>query len=66
MISLFPRLTDGCKRRCEQNAVSHSVGRLSKKATFAEGEVIVYDLKTKLSSKGKKVEVLRSNIFGRL
>ena len=52
--SLFPRLTAGSGRRSEQTAIQHSVGRLAKKATFDEGEeVIVYDLKTKLSSKGK-------------
>ena len=62
--SLFPRLTDGNKQRCEKNAVSHSVGRLNKKTTFIEGEeVIIYDLKTKLSSKGKIVEVLGSNTY---
>ena len=62
--SLFPRLTDGEKQRCERNAVSHSVGRLRKKTTFIEGEnVIIYDLKTKLSAKGKIIEVLGNNTY---
>ena len=62
--SLFPKLTGGCSRRSEQTAVSHSVGRLAKKATFAEGEeVIVYDLKSKLSSTGKITEVLGNNTY---
>ena len=42
----------------------HSVGRLTKKTMFAEGEkVIVYDLKTKLSSPGKITEVLGNNTY---
>ena len=64
MVSLFPKLTDGYSHRSEQTAVSHSVGRLTKKATFAEGEeVIVYDLKSKLSFTGKITEVLGNNTY---
>ena len=62
ILSLFPRLTDGSGRRREQTAVKHSVDRLTKKRTFTEGEkVIVYDLKTKLSSTGKISKVLGNN-----
>ena len=44
--------------------MSHSVGRLRKKAVFAEGEqVIVYDLKSKLSSTGEVLEVLGNNTY---
>ena len=44
--------------------MSHSVGRLTRKATFAEGEeVIVYDLKSKLSSTGRIIEVLGNNTY---
>ena len=64
MVSLFPRLTDGCSHCSEQTTVSHSLGSLMKKATFAEGEeVIVYDLKSKLSSTGKITEVLGNNTY---
>ena len=66
--SLFLLLTSsskhGCSRSSEQTAVSHSVGRLTRKPTFAEGEeVIVYDLKSKLSSTGRIVEVLGNNTY---
>ena len=62
--SLFPRLTDSSSCRGEQTALTHSVDRLTKKATFAEGEeVIVYNLKSKISSKGKIVEVLGNNTY---
>ena len=62
--SLFPRLIPNSSQRSEQSAVSHSVGRLRKKSTFAEGEeVIVYDLKSKLSSTGKILEVLGNNTY---
>ena len=44
--------------------MQHSVSRLAKKSTFAEGEeVIVYDIKSKLSSKGKITEVLGNNTY---
>ena len=64
VVSLFSKLTDVATRCCEQTAMNHSVVRLAKKATFAEGEeVIVYDFKTKLSSMGKIVEVLGNNTY---
>ena len=45
-------------------AVRHSVDRVKRKTTYAEEEeVIVYDLKTKLSSRGKIVEVLGNNNY---
>ena len=60
----MPKLTGGSGRRSEQTAVQHSVGRLAKKSTFTEDEeVIVYDLKSKLSSKGKITEVLGNNTY---
>ena len=64
-VSLFPRLTPSrSSQRSEQTAVSHSVGRLRRKAVFAEGEqVIVYDLKSKLSSTGRVLEVLGNNTY---
>ena len=44
--------------------MSHSVNRLARKTTFAEeDEVIVYDLKSKLSSTGRIVEVLGNNTY---
>ena len=64
VVSLFPRLTDSPGRRREEAAVSHSVGKLTKKRIFAVGEkVIVYDLKTKLSSAGKITKVLGNNTY---
>ena len=64
VISLFPKLTDSEKQRCEKNAVSNSIGRLRKRTTFIEGEdVLVYDLKTKLSARGRIVEVLGNNTY---
>ena len=63
-ISLFPGLTAGSARRGEQTTIQHSVSRLAKRTTFSEGdEVIVYDLKSKLSSAGKILEVLGSNTY---
>merc|ERR1711888_143131 len=64
VMSLFPKLTSGSSGRSERTAVQYSVGRLEKKSTFAEGEeVIVNDLKSKLSSKGKIIEVLSNNTY---
>ena len=64
-MSLFPRLIPSSNsQRSEQTAVSHSVGRLRRKAVFAEGEeVIVYDLKSKLLSTGRIIEVLGNNTY---
>ena len=64
VVSLFPRLTDGPGRRREQTAVKHSVDRVAKRRVFNEGEkVIIYDLKTKLSSIGKINKVLGNNTY---
>ena len=42
----------------------HSAGKIGKKSTFTEGEhVIVYDFKSKLSSRGKIVKVLGHNTY---
>ena len=57
--SLFPQLTAGSTDKSEQTAIRHSIGRMKKKITFAEEEeVIVYDLRSKLSARGKVLEVL--------
>ena len=62
--SLFPRLVPSDSQRSEQTVVNQSSGRLRKKTTFAEDEeVIVYDLKSKLSSTGKIIEVLGNNTY---
>ena len=54
----------GSGRRSEQTADQYSVGRLAKKATFAEyKEVIVYNIKSKLSSKGQITEVLGNDTY---
>ena len=46
------------------HAIQHSIGRLAKKATFAEyKEVIVCNIKRKLSSKVKITEVLGNNTY---
>ena len=60
--SLFPQLTAGSTDKSEQTAIRHSVGRM-KKITFAEEEVIVYDLRSKLSARGKVLEVLGNNTY---
>ena len=62
--SLFPKLTSGAHQKSEAIAVKHSVGRLRKRRTFAEGdEVVVYDNKTKLSTDGRIVEVMGNNNY---
>ena len=64
--SMFPRLTASSKQqqRSETTAVQHSVAKLRKRRQFEEGEeVVVYDAKTKLSSKGKISEVLGNNTY---
>ena len=44
--------------------MQHSVGRVRKRSTFDEGEdVIIYDIKSKLSSKGSIIEVLGNNTY---
>ena len=44
--------------------LSSSVSRLAKKSTFAEGEeVIVYDIRSKLSSNGKITDLLGTNTY---
>ena len=47
----------------DDTAIQYSVGRVKKRSTFDEEKVIVYDLKTKLSSKGTVVEVLGNNTY---
>ena len=57
-------MTAGSTVNSEKTAIRHSVGRIKKKMTFAEEEeVIVYDLKSKLSSRGKVIEVLGNNTY---
>ena len=44
--------------------MSHSGNKLRKRVTFIENEnVVIYDLKTKLSHKGKIIEVLGNNTY---
>ena len=51
-------------QRSEQTVVNQSCSKLRKKMTFAEDdEVIVYDLKSKLSYTGKIIEVLGNNTY---
>lgn len=62
--SLFPQLTKGATEMSELTAVRHSADRVRRKTSYAEKkEVIVYDLKTKLSSRGKILEVLGNNNY---
>ena len=64
--SLFPKLTGSSRQqaRSEKTAVQHSSGRLHRRRTFEENEeVIVYDVKSKLSSKGRICEVLGNNTY---
>ena len=62
--SLFPQLTTSTTEISEHTAVRHSVDRIKKRTTYAEEEeVVVYDLKTKLSARGKIVEVLGNNNY---
>ena len=64
--SMFPRLTASTQQqqKSEATAVQHSVARLRKRKQFEEGEeVVVYDAKKKLSSKGKICEVLGNNTY---
>ena len=64
IISLFPRLTDDPGRRREQNVVKHSSDKLTRRRVFTEGEkVVVYDIRSKLSTIGKICEVLGSNTY---
>ena len=51
-------------QRSEQTIINQSGNKLRKKMTFAENEeVIVYDLKSKLSHPGKIIEVLGNNTY---
>ena len=62
--SLFPQLTKGVQQANELTAARHSAGKFGKKKVFIENdEIIMYDLKTKLSSRGKVVEVLGNNTY---
>ena len=62
--SLFPQLTRSATDISEHTAVRHSVDRIKRRTTYAEEEeVVVYDLKTKLSARGKIVEVLGNNNY---
>ena len=62
--SLFPQLTRGTQKISELTAVRHSASKFGKKTVFSEGEhVIVYDLKTKLSSRGTVKKVLGNNTY---
>ena len=48
----------------EQTVISQSSNKLSKRVTFEENEdVIIYDLKTKLSHSGKILEILGRNTY---
>ena len=64
--SLFPQLVTSVKQQqqAEKTAVSHGVARQRKNRQFLEGEeVIIYDAHTKVSQKGKIVEVLGRNTY---
>ena len=66
MPSMFPQLTASSQQqaRSESTAVTHSLGKLRQRRTFQEGEqVIIYDNRTKLSGKGKILEVLGNNTY---
>ena len=64
--SLFPKLTGSSRQqaRSEKIAVQYSSGKLRQRKTFEEDEeVVVYDIKSKISSKGKICEVLGNNTY---
>ena len=51
-------------KRSEQTVISQSSNKLRKRVTFEENEdVIIYDLKTKLSHSGKILEILGRNTY---